>query len=124
MDEAFKCKHLRCAELAVEAPHRGWSTEVFPVEVGCRGFVATSTIRLLRDFGIRGSKNVLYLHPDVLLPQHNLFLINQFIVPHAVQDGSGYNHVHGFKNVSCFLRSPRLASVRLVYEVKKETRKQ
>lgn len=53
MEEAYERKHLRYAELAAEAQHRGWSTEVRPVEVGCRGFVATSTTKLLRDLGIR-----------------------------------------------------------------------
>ncbi|XP_061116493.1 NACHT, LRR and PYD domains-containing protein 3-like, partial [Conger conger] len=54
VDEAYERKHLRYAELAAEAQHRGWNTEVRPVEVGCRGFVATSTTRLLRDLGVRG----------------------------------------------------------------------
>ena len=54
VDEAYERKHLRYAELAAEAQHRGWNTEVRPVEVGCRGFVATSTTRLLRDLGIKG----------------------------------------------------------------------
>lgn len=50
LDETFEQKHLHYVELAAEAQHRGWSTEVHPVEVGWRGFVATSTTRL----GIRG----------------------------------------------------------------------
>ncbi|XP_061099664.1 uncharacterized protein LOC133129522 [Conger conger] len=54
VDEAYERKHLRYAELAAEAQHRGWNTEVRPVEVGYRGFVATSTTRLLRDLGVRG----------------------------------------------------------------------
>ncbi|KAL7382684.1 hypothetical protein ABVT39_026468 [Epinephelus coioides] len=54
VDEAYEWKRLRYAELAAEAQHRGWNTEVRPVEVGYRGFVAASTIRLLRDLGIKG----------------------------------------------------------------------
>lgn len=54
VDEAYERKHLRYADLAAEARHHGWNTEVRPVEVGCRGFVATSTTRLLRDLGIKG----------------------------------------------------------------------
>lgn len=54
VDEAYERKHLRYADLASEARHHGWNTEVRPVEVGCRGFVATSTTRLLRDLGIKG----------------------------------------------------------------------
>lgn len=47
VDEACKRKHLRYSELAAEAQHCGWNTEVCLVEVGCRGFVATSTTKLL-----------------------------------------------------------------------------
>lgn len=45
--EVYEWKQLCYAELAAEAQHHGWSTEVCPVEVGCRGFVAASTTRLL-----------------------------------------------------------------------------
>ena len=54
VDEAYERKHLRYAELAAEAQHRGWNAEVRPVEVGCRGFVARSTPRLFADLGVRG----------------------------------------------------------------------
>lgn len=54
MEEAYERKHLRYADLAAEARHRGWKTEVRPVEVGCRGFVGTSTTKLLRDLGVKG----------------------------------------------------------------------
>ena len=42
------------ADLAAEAEGRGWNVKVWPVEVGCRGFVASSTTRLLKEVGIRG----------------------------------------------------------------------
>ncbi|KAL7387592.1 hypothetical protein ABVT39_025839 [Epinephelus coioides] len=54
VDEAYERKRLRYAELTAEAQHRSWNTEVHPVEVGCRGFMAASTIRRLRDLGIKG----------------------------------------------------------------------
>ncbi|KAL6458201.1 hypothetical protein MHYP_G00334310 [Metynnis hypsauchen] len=54
MEEAYERKHLRYSELAAEARHQGWNTEVRPVEVGCRGFVGKSATKLLRDMGIRG----------------------------------------------------------------------
>ncbi|KAK0146192.1 Retrovirus-related Pol polyprotein from type-2 retrotransposable element R2DM [Merluccius polli] len=54
IDEAYERKHLRYADLAAEARGSGWKTEVRPVEVGCRGFVATSTTKLLRDLGVKG----------------------------------------------------------------------
>ncbi len=52
--EAFERKRLRYADLAAEAEDRGWKVNVHPVEVGCRGFVASSTTRLLKEVGIRG----------------------------------------------------------------------
>ena len=54
IDEAFERKRLRYANLAAEAEGRGWNVKVWPVEVGCRGFVARSTARLLKEVGIRG----------------------------------------------------------------------
>ncbi|KAK7898520.1 hypothetical protein WMY93_019373 [Mugilogobius chulae] len=53
-DEAYERKKLRYSQLAAEAEERGWSVLVYPVEVGCRGFVANSTIRLLKEVGITG----------------------------------------------------------------------
>ena len=54
VEEAYERKKLRYADLAAEAGQRGWKAKVCPVEVGCRGFVATSTTRLLREMGVRG----------------------------------------------------------------------
>ncbi|KAF0038042.1 hypothetical protein F2P81_010916 [Scophthalmus maximus] len=48
------CEMLRYADLVAEAAERGWKAEVAPSEVGCRGFVVSSTTRLLREVGIRG----------------------------------------------------------------------
>lgn len=39
---------------AAEAEKQGCKVKVCPVEVDCRGFVASSTIMLLKDIGIRG----------------------------------------------------------------------
>lgn len=47
-------KKLHYIELAADAQQREWKAKVYPVEVGCRGFVALSTIRLLKDLGIHG----------------------------------------------------------------------
>lgn len=54
VDEASQRKRLRYAELAADAEQQGQRAMVCPLEVGCRGFVATSTTRLLKDLGIRG----------------------------------------------------------------------
>ncbi|KAI3351347.1 hypothetical protein L3Q82_005893 [Scortum barcoo] len=39
---------------------RGWKTKVYPVEVGCRGFVDRSATRLLKELGIRGQANAAF----------------------------------------------------------------
>ncbi|XP_035862163.1 uncharacterized protein LOC118496075 [Sander lucioperca] len=54
VEEAYERKRLRYAELAADAQQQGWNVKVCPVEVGCRGFIATSTSRLLREMGVRG----------------------------------------------------------------------
>jgi len=59
IDEAFERKKLCYAGLALEADQRGWKVRVRPVEVGCRGFLAFSTTRLLKEFGIRGLFSIL-----------------------------------------------------------------
>ncbi|KAL1282585.1 hypothetical protein QQF64_001388 [Cirrhinus molitorella] len=38
--------------MANDAHQRGWKASVCPVEFGCRGFVATSTVKLLKELGI------------------------------------------------------------------------
>ncbi|KAJ8369781.1 hypothetical protein SKAU_G00098090 [Synaphobranchus kaupii] len=50
----YKCKRLKYSDIAAEAVQRGRRTQVLPVEVGCRGFVARSTTRLLKGMGVRG----------------------------------------------------------------------
>ncbi|KAE8295057.1 hypothetical protein D5F01_LYC05980 [Larimichthys crocea] len=54
INEAFERKRLRYANLAAEAEDQGWNIFVHSVEVGCRGFVACSTLRLLKERGIVG----------------------------------------------------------------------
>ena len=54
VEEAYERKKLRYTELAAEAQQRGWEAKVYPIEVGCRGFVASSTIKLLKDLGVHG----------------------------------------------------------------------
>ena len=53
---AYERKAAKYADLAAECREAGWSTTIYPVEVGCRGFVGTSTTRLLRDVGTTGAK--------------------------------------------------------------------
>ncbi|KAK2864561.1 hypothetical protein Q7C36_003715 [Tachysurus vachellii] len=54
VEEAYERKRLRYAELATDVQQQGWNVKVPPVEVGYRGFIATSTSRLLREMGMRG----------------------------------------------------------------------
>ena len=54
VEEAYERKKLRYADLAATAEDRGWKAKVRPVEVGCRGFVASSMAKLLREVGVRG----------------------------------------------------------------------
>jgi len=50
VDEAYERKKLWYAHLATEAEQRGLRVQVYPVELGCRGFVAHSTTRFLSSF--------------------------------------------------------------------------
>ncbi len=52
--EANERKRLKYSDLAAEAVQRGWRTQLLPVEVGSRGFVAMATTRLLKGLGVRG----------------------------------------------------------------------
>ena len=51
--EAYERKRLKYSDIAAEAKQRGWHVQVLPVEVGCRGFVAMSTIKPLKRMGVR-----------------------------------------------------------------------
>lgn len=51
IEESFECQKLLWANLAAEAEDRGW--KVCLVEVGCRGFIAITTTKLLREAGVR-----------------------------------------------------------------------
>ena len=51
--EAFERKRLRYSDVAAAAELRGCKAQV-PVEVGCRGFVASSKTKLLKRMGVRG----------------------------------------------------------------------
>ena len=51
IDEAYERKKLKYSELRDDCRDKGWYVWCYPVEVGCRGFVGTSTIRALRQIG-------------------------------------------------------------------------
>ena len=56
IDEAYERKKLKYSDLCDSCRERGWSVWCYPVEVGCRGFVGTSTIRALRQIGLTGKE--------------------------------------------------------------------
>ena len=47
-------KRAKYAPLEVEGRRNGWAVRVWTVEVGCRGFPATSMAGFLKDMGVRG----------------------------------------------------------------------
>ncbi|KAI8492983.1 hypothetical protein Bbelb_289870 [Branchiostoma belcheri] len=51
---AFERKKTRCEELVQQCRLNGWKTQLYPVEVGVRGFAGSSLLRLCRDLQIRG----------------------------------------------------------------------
>ena len=54
MDEAHERKRLKYADLQSQCKENGWNATCFPVEVGCRGYPATSLLSALGKLGIRG----------------------------------------------------------------------
>lgn len=56
LESAFERKKEKYAELAAACIEAGWRAFIYPVEVGCRGFIGTSTQRLLKSLGVRGPK--------------------------------------------------------------------
>ena len=58
IDEAFERKKLKYSDLCDSCREKGWSVWCYPVEVGCCGFVGTSTIRALRlrQIGLTGKE--------------------------------------------------------------------
>ena len=56
IDEAYERKKLKYSDLCDNCREKGWSVWCYHVEVGCRGFVGTSTIRALRQIGLTGKE--------------------------------------------------------------------
>ncbi|KAI2662986.1 2,3,4,5-tetrahydropyridine-2,6-dicarboxylate N-succinyltransferase [Labeo rohita] len=52
--EANERKRLKYSDLLAEVVQQGWRSQLFPVEVGFRGFVAMVTTRLLKGLGVTG----------------------------------------------------------------------
>ena len=56
VEVANEMKRMKYATLQVEGKKRGWTVEIWAVEVGCRGFPASSMAKFLKDIGISGEK--------------------------------------------------------------------
>ena len=51
MEWAYERKAARYTDLQIQCEENGWKCAVFPVEVGCRGFVGHSTLKFLTAIG-------------------------------------------------------------------------
>ncbi|KAI8490805.1 hypothetical protein Bbelb_315980 [Branchiostoma belcheri] len=51
---AFERKKTKYEELVQQCRLNGWKTQLYPVEIGVRGFAGSSLLRLCRDLQIRG----------------------------------------------------------------------
>ena len=49
-------KKAKYEELKIEGERKGWRVRLWTVEVGCRGFPATSMANFLRDIGVGGGE--------------------------------------------------------------------
>jgi len=49
VEEAYERKSLKCAEPAADVERLGWKAKICLVEVGCRGFVGRSAIKIIKD---------------------------------------------------------------------------
>lgn len=57
VEAAYERKRAKYSDLATECREAGWKAVICPVEVGCRGFVGSSSARLLRDMGCSGARH-------------------------------------------------------------------
>ena len=51
IQEAYERKYTKYTELKAVCLNRGWKATCYPFEIGCRGFVATTFQKWLRDLG-------------------------------------------------------------------------
>lgn len=77
LEAAYERKKAKYADLVEEGRESGWSMRSYPVEVGARGFVGSSTARLLKDLGLQGarpSKSIKELSARAEEGSHRLWL--------------------------------------------------
>ena len=56
-DEAHELKFAKYEPILLEAQRKGWRALCFPIEVGCRGFIGKSTVKMFKSLGM-SSMNV------------------------------------------------------------------
>lgn len=56
LETSHQLKSTKYQDLVDEAKVKGWKAVQFPIEVGCRGFVSTTTRYFLRSLGIQSLK--------------------------------------------------------------------
>ena len=54
VEVANEMKRAKYATLQVEGKRKGWSVQVWAVEVGCRGFPAASMATFIKELGVEG----------------------------------------------------------------------
>ena len=56
MGEANELKRNKYEELRQECIMKGWNCQVWPVEIGARGFVGRSVGALMKELGVTGAE--------------------------------------------------------------------
>ena len=56
IDWAHQQKLEKYEELHEQCIKNGWSTDIFPLEIGCQGFISNATSTFLTKFGLFISK--------------------------------------------------------------------
>ena len=62
IEESHELKRSKYEDLAQSCKSNGWNTQVFPIEVGCRGFPSQSVWRMLGALGIKGATRKRTVH--------------------------------------------------------------
>ncbi|XP_060559778.1 uncharacterized protein LOC132719607 [Ruditapes philippinarum] len=62
IEESHELKRSKYEDLAQSCKSNGWNTQVFPIEVGCRGFPSQSVWRMLGALGIKGAARKRTVH--------------------------------------------------------------
>ena len=56
VEEAYERKLLRYIDLVKDCIANGWNVVCYPVEIGARGFVVRSMVKLVKELGLGGKE--------------------------------------------------------------------